>query len=198
MFLKEIARRLSHQLRDGDTVVRFGGDEFIIIIPDIAGDVHIVTTVSTVCENILASTLEPFSIDGHEIKLTTSIGVSLYPQDADNFDDLLKNADSAMYHAKAQGRDNYQFYAQDLNAAAMQHFNMQNDLHRALDNDELQLFYQPQIDLQKGVLVGAECLVRWQHPELGLVPPSRFIPIAEDTGLITNCLLYTSPSPRDS
>ena len=185
LFLKEMASRLSGELRECDTVVRFGGDEFIIIVPDLAGDVHIVSTISTMCENILAATLEPFSIDDHEIKLTSSIGVSLFPQDADNFDDLLKNADSAMYHAKAQGRDNYQFYAHDLNAAAMQHFNMQNDLHRAIDNDELELFYQPQIDLQTGALAGAECLVRWQHPELGLVPPSRFIPIAEDTGLIT-------------
>jgi diguanylate cyclase (GGDEF)-like protein len=185
LFLKEMAARLGRQLREEDTVVRFGGDEFIIVVPDIAGDTHIITTISKMCENVLAATLEPFSIDDHEIKLTSSVGVSLYPQDADNFDDLLKNADSAMYHAKAQGRDNYQFYAQDLNAAAMQHFNMQNDLHQALENDELELFYQPQVDLKSGRLAGAECLIRWQHPELGLVPPTRFIPIAEDTGLIT-------------
>ena len=184
-FLKEMATRLTGQLREGDTVVRFGGDEFIVIIPDIESDLHIVTAISTICENILAATMEPFSLEGHEIKITSSIGVSLYPQDADNFDDLLKNADTAMYHAKSQGRDNYQFYAQDLNAAAMQRFSMQNDLHGALENDELELFFQPQVDLRSGNLVGAECLIRWQHPERGFVSPSRFIPIAEDTGLIT-------------
>jgi diguanylate cyclase (GGDEF)-like protein len=184
LFLKEMGARLSRELREGDSVVRFGGDEFIIVVPDIPGDIHIITTISKICENILAATIEPFSLDGHEITITSSVGVSLYPQDADNFDDLLKNADTAMYHAKGQGRDNYQFYAQDLNAAAMQRFNMQNDLHRALENDELELYYQPQVDLQSGKLVGAECLIRWQHPELGIVSPSRFIPIAEDTGLI--------------
>ena len=183
-FLKEMATRLTGQLREGDTVVRFGGDEFIVIIPDIASDLHIVTTISSICENILSATMDPFSLEGHEIKITSSIGVSLYPQDADNFDDLLKNADTAMYHAKSQGRDNYQFYAQDLNAAAMQRFSMQNDLHGALENDELELFFQPQVDLRTGTLVGAECLIRWQHPEHGFVSPGRFIPIAEDTGLI--------------
>ena len=186
LFLKEMGVRLSRQLREGDSVVRFGGDEFIIVVPDITGDINIITTISKICENILAATIEPFSLEGHEITITSSVGVSIYPQDADNFDDLLKNADTAMYHAKGQGRDNYQFYAQDLNAAAMQRFNMQNDLHRALENDELELFYQPQVDLQSGHLVGAECLLRWQHPELGIVSPSRFIPIAEDTGLITS------------
>ncbi len=185
LFLKEVATRLTRQIGDGDFVVRFGGDEFIIVVPDIAGDMHVITTISKLCENILAATIEPFSLEGREIKISSSAGVSLYPQDADNFDDLLKNADTAMYHAKAQGRDNYQFYAQDLNAAAMQRFNMQNDLHRALENDELVLFYQPQVDLQSGNVVGAECLIRWQHPELGLVSPSQFIPIAEDSGLIT-------------
>ncbi|MCK5364363.1 MAG: EAL domain-containing protein [Gammaproteobacteria bacterium] len=186
LFLKEMGARLSRKLREGDSVVRFGGDEFIIVVPDIPGDIHIITTISKICENILAATIEPFSLEGHEITITSSVGVSIYPQDADKFDDLLKNADTAMYHAKGQGRDNYQFYAQDLNAAAMQRFNMQNDLHRALENDELELFYQPQVDLQSGHLVGAECLLRWQHPELGIVSPSRFIPIAEDTGLITS------------
>lgn len=185
-FLKEMASRLTQNLRDGDSVVRFGGDEFIIVVPDIPSDIHIISTISKICENVLAAIIEPFSLEGHEVKISGSVGVSLFPQDADNFDDLLKNADTAMYHAKAQGRDNYQFYAHDLNAAAMQHFNMQNNLHRALENDELELYYQPKIDLQNGSLVGAECLIRWQHPELGLVPPSHFIPIAEDTGLITS------------
>ena len=183
-FLEEMAVRLTRELREGDTVVRFGGDEFVIIIPDIASDLHIVTTISIICENILAATIAPFLLESHEIKISSSIGVAIYPQDADNFDDLLKNSDTAMYHAKSQGRDNYQFYAQDLNAAAMQRFSMQNDLHSALENDELELFYQPKVDLQRGALVGAECLIRWQHPEHGFVSPSRFIPIAEDTGLI--------------
>jgi diguanylate cyclase (GGDEF)-like protein len=183
-FLREMAVRLTRQLREGDSVIRFGGDEFIIVVPDIPSDMHIIATISKVCENVLAAIVEPFSLEGHEIKISGSVGVSLYPQDADNFDDLLKNADTAMYHAKAQGRDNYQFYAHDLNAAAMKHFNLQNNLHRALENDELDLFYQPKVDLQSGKLVGAECLIRWRHPELGLVSPSHFIPIAEDTGLI--------------
>lgn len=185
-FLKEMASRLTHQLREGDSVIRFGGDEFIIVVPDIPRDMHIIATISKICENVLAAIVDPFSLEGHEVKISGSVGVSLYPQDADNFDDLLKNADTAMYHAKAQGRDNYQFYAHDLNAAAMKHFNMQNNLHRALENDELELFYQPKVDLQSGKLIGAECLIRWQHPELGLVSPSHFIPIAEDTGLITS------------
>ena len=185
-FLKEMGSRISHQLRDGDTVVRFGGDEFIIVVPDISIDAQIITTISKICENILAATIEPFSLDGHEVKITSSIGVSLYPQDADNFDDLLKNADTAMYHAKSQGRDNYQFFAQDLNATAMQRFSMQNDLHGALENDEFELFYQPKVDLQSGKLAGAECLIRWRHPALGMVSPGQFIPIAEDTGLINS------------
>ena len=182
--LQDTANRLLSQVREIDTVVRFGGDEFIIILPDLSDDGALITNISRVCEGILAATTTPYVVAGHQVSVTTSIGISLFPRDADNFDDLLKNADSSMYHAKAQGRDNYQFYARELNAATTQHLQLENDLRHAIDNNELVLFYQPQVESKTGKIVGAETLIRWRHPEHGLVSPAKFIPIAEETGVI--------------
>ena len=184
--LRDTADRLVAQVREIDTVVRFGGDEFIVILPDLSDDGALITSISRVCEGILSATTTPYEVAGHQVSVTTSIGISLFPRDADNFDDLLKNADSAMYHAKAQGRDNYQFYAQDLNAAATQHLQLEKDLRHAIDNDELVLFFQPQVESKTGKIVAAETLLRWRHPEHGLVSPAKFIPIAEETGLINS------------
>ena len=182
--LQDTANRLLSQVREIDTVVRFGGDEFIIILPDLSDDGALITNISRVCEGILAVTTTPYEVAGHQVSVTTSIGISLFPRDADNFDDLLKNADSSMYHAKAQGRDNYQFYAQELNATTTQHLQLENDLRHAIDNNELVLFYQSQVELETGKIIGAETLIRWRHPEHGLVSPAKFIPIAKETGLI--------------
>ena len=182
--LREVADRLIGQVPDIDTVVRFGGDEFIIVLPDLVDDHTLITNISRLCEGILAVTVAPYDLSGHEVTVTTSVGISLYPRDSDSIDDLLKNADSAMYHAKGQGRDNYQFYATDLNAAATERLDLEHDLRHAVEKDELELFYQPQVGTETGQVVGAETLLRGRHPVHGLVHPAKFIPIAEETGLI--------------
>jgi diguanylate cyclase (GGDEF)-like protein/PAS domain S-box-containing protein len=178
--LKEVATRLTNCLRTGDTVGRMGGDEFTMILADLARP----DDVLRVCQNIIASLSGPFVIGGRELVVTASIGVSVFPVDGKDSETLLKNADVAMYRAKEQGRNNCQLYSQEMNAKSLTHQDMQPKLRQALEWKQLLLYYQPLVDLKTGLIIGMEALVRWQHPEKGLLLPEEFIPVAEATGLI--------------
>ncbi len=184
LFLKEIVQRLTHSVRNVDTVARLGGDEFTIIIPDIDPRADVTPSITLIADKILAAVSQPFVLHGHEISTSASIGIALYPRDGASFDDLLKNADSAMYHAKAKARGSYQFYSPELNAAAIERLDMANSLRHALEHEQLELYYQPQLAVSSRTIVGAEALLRWWHPEKGLIYPDQFIPLAEQTGLI--------------
>lgn len=180
LLLKAIAVRLNEGVRDMDTVARLGGDEFVVVLEG----VHDIDDVVFVANKLLVSLARPLEISGHEITTTVSIGVSIFPDDGADADELLKNADIAMYKAKEAGKNNCQFYAKGMNATAVNYLLLENDLRRAVEQEQLTLHYQPQVDLQTGELTGVEALVRWQHPERGLVSPAHFIPLAEETGLI--------------
>ncbi len=180
ILLKAIATRLIEGVRDMDTVARLGGDEFVVVLEGI----HDVDDVIFVANKLLATLARPLEISGHDISATVSIGVSMFPEDGADTDELLKNADIAMYKAKEAGKNNCQFYTKGMNATAVNYLLLENDLRRAIDQNQLTLYYQPQIDLKTGEMKGVEALVRWQHPERGLVSPAHFIPLAEETGLI--------------
>ncbi|MEO5573449.1 MAG: diguanylate cyclase, partial [Gammaproteobacteria bacterium] len=180
ILLRSVAKRLSHCVREIDTVARLGGDEFTIILEEISNE----EDVATIAQQILDSFSNPFIIDGYEIFITTSIGISTYTLNVHNVDTMLKDADVAMYHAKKQGRNNYQFHIPRMNKRSLERLNMASELQRALDQDEFRLYYQPQVELETGNIMGVEALVRWQHPDLGLINPSKFIDVAEDTGMI--------------
>ncbi len=178
--LYQIGQRLLECVRTSDTVARLGGDEFTVIVEDCLEP----QSVTLTCERILTSLSESMLLEGTEVNLGASIGVSMYPTDGTTVQALLQNADSAMYKAKERGRNNYQFFTQDMHAKAMQRLSSENALRRALKHNEMVLHYQPQFDVKEGGIVGVEALVRWQDPELGLVPPGEFIHLAEETGLI--------------
>lgn len=180
ILLKAIAMRLNEGVRDMDTVARLGGDEFVVVLEGI----HDVNDVAFVANKLLANLARPLEISGHDISTTASIGVSIFPDDGLDTDELLRNADIAMYKAKEAGKNNCQFYTKGMNATAVNYLLLENDLRRAIDQNQLTLYYQPQIDLKSGDMTGVEALVRWQHPERGLVSPAHFIPLAEETGLI--------------
>jgi diguanylate cyclase (GGDEF)-like protein len=182
LLLKETAKRLRAALRASDTVARLGGDEFTIVIQDLGTDV--LAELTQVARKIQEAIEVPFHLRDHEINVTASLGAALYPRDGLSRDDLLRNADSAMYHAKAHGRNNFRFYSRELNEAARERFRLEGHLRHAISRDQLSLLYQPQIALGSGRTVGCEVLLRWRDAELGPVAPARFIPVAEETGLI--------------
>ena len=178
--LMEVAERLGRSVRQSDLVARLGGDEFVVILPDIGGP----GDVAHVAEKILQEISEPYSLGGRELRTSPSIGICLYPDDATESEDLIKQADVAMYHAKSCGRGNYQFFKAEIQAAAVKRLAIEADLRTALAARQFVLHYQPQLDLRSGCLVGVEALIRWQHPERGMVSPLDFIPVAEESGLI--------------
>lgn len=178
--LKEIADRLDECVRDTDTVCRLGGDEFLIILANVI-DPEIISGIAIKVQEKLGTT---FKIDGHELTTSVSIGITVYPNDGKDFDSLLKKADTALYKAKESGRNTHQFYTEQMNSEAIEYLKVRNGLRLALVNEEFLLHYQPQINLADGKVVGVEALIRWRHPELGILQPSRFISIAEDSGLI--------------
>jgi diguanylate cyclase (GGDEF)-like protein len=178
--LKRVAERLRSVVRDGDTVARLGGDEFVLILNDQVHD----DTIYRALQRIARRVAEPMTLDGKEISITCSAGISLYPQDGPDVETLLKNADAAMYRAKEHGRNNFQFYTAEMNRLVSERLALESALRQALVRRELLLYYQPRFNLRTGAVLGMEALLRWMHPERGLMLPDRFIPLAEETGLI--------------
>jgi diguanylate cyclase (GGDEF)-like protein len=178
--LQSVAQRLVACVRQSDTVSRQGGDEFVLLLPHIE---H-AEDAALSAQKILTALALPHHIDGHDLHVSVSIGVTIYPTDAQDADALLKCADTAMYHAKENGRNNFKFFEPEMNARAVERQLVEASLRRALTRQEFVLHYQPKIDLQSGTIVGVEALIRWQHPQRGLLAPAEFVPIAEDCGLI--------------
>lgn len=180
LLLKAVAGRISGLVRQVDTVARLGGDEITIILPDVQAEGDIIA----VTEKIMRELQKPFIVGGRQLVVTASLGIAIYPRDGRNVEELLRNADVAMYRAKELGRNMLQVYSSDMTMRASRNLTMENDLRNALEREEFMLHYQPVVDIVSGTIIGLEALIRWNHPQAGLVPPSDFIPIAEDTGLI--------------
>jgi diguanylate cyclase (GGDEF)-like protein/PAS domain S-box-containing protein len=192
LLLKQVADRLSDSIRHSDSVgrsvekdekhelARLGGDEFTVLLTNIRA----AQDAGTVARRILEALAKSFLIDGHEISVTVSVGIAIFPTDGDSVDLLLKSSDVAMYHAKEQGRNNAQFYSAAMNALATERLKMENDLRKALERHELIVYYQPQVDIRTNRIVGAEALVRWRHPQRGMLLPAVFLPVAIETGMI--------------
>lgn len=178
--LQEMARRLTHTVRASDTVARLGGDEFVVLMPEIDRD----DDIARVARKILATLIQPVFIQGQECRITASIGISRFPEDASSDHALMKNADIAMYRAKEEGKNNFQFYSESIKAHSLERLALETSLRRALERNEFILHYQAKLDLKTRAITGVEALLRWNHPELGLVAPAQFIPLAEETGLI--------------
>ena len=178
--LRNVAQRLSYCIRVGDTVARFSGDEFVLSVNDLkeAEDAR------HIAQKVLQAFTDPFRLNGHEVFVSTSIGIAMFPSDGEDEQSLLKSADTAMYRAKESGRDNFQFYTREMNARAMYRLELENSLRHALERDEFRLHYQPKACLVTGRVTGVEALLRWERPGHGLVAPGEFVPLLEDTGLI--------------
>ncbi|WP_338849374.1 EAL domain-containing protein [Massilia sp. W12] len=178
--LRQVAQALSAKVRDGDTLARLGGDEFVLLLEDSGGKYG----AGVVAEKLMAIFEQPFYVASHELFASCSIGVAIYPDDGEDLNILIRNADVALYQAKADGRNAYRYFSPEMTGEGVERLRLENLLRRSIEKSEIFLNYQPQIDLTSGQLIGLEALVRWQHPELGLVSPARFIPVAEDTGFI--------------
>ncbi|VVP86435.1 hypothetical protein PS914_02709 [Pseudomonas fluorescens] len=184
--LKEMATRLLGCVDDDDTVARMGGDEFTLLLQPRVNRETALNRAIHVAEQILASLVKPFVLEGREFFVTASIGIALSPQDGNELSQLMKNADTAMYHAKERGKNNFQFYQADMNASALERLELESDLRHALEQNEFMLYYQPQFSGDGKRLTGAEALLRWRHPRRGLVPPVDFIPVLEELGLVVD------------
>jgi len=173
-------------VRESDIIARLGGDEFVVVLTSMpaSGD------TAPVANKILGNLAEPYTVENNVLYSTPSIGVSIYPSDGIDSAALMRNADTAMYHAKAQGRNNTQFFTAAMNAAASERLSLERDLRAAMHDRQLEVHYQPKIDAASGRVCGTEALVRWRHPQHGMIPPLKFIPIAEDSGLIDALGLY--------
>jgi len=178
--LQSVAQRLSACVRSSDTVSRQGGDEFVVLLSELTR----AQDATVIADKILLAIATPYLIDQHELHISASIGIVTYPDDGTEAETLMKNADIAMYHAKEAGRNNYQFFKPEMNVHAVERQSLEEGLRHALERQELVLHYQPKINLQTGSIIGAEALVRWRHPKRGVVPPAKFIPIAEECGFI--------------
>jgi diguanylate cyclase (GGDEF)-like protein len=178
--LKSVAERLFECVRTSDTVGRLGGDEFLLLL----SEVGLAESAAITARKILAAVAAPHAVDGHDLHVTTSIGISIYPDDGSDAATLIKNADTAMYQAKENGRQSYRFFRSEMNVRAVERQSIEEDLRRALERDEFCLHYQPKVDLKTGRITGAEALLRWTHPVRGAVPPVEFISVAEACGLI--------------
>ncbi len=178
--LRATASRLLSLARDGDTLARLGGDDFALVLADTADAAVAADMAGAVRDQLL----QPFVLSGLDVHVGASIGIARFPEDGADAETLLKHAEFAMYHAKQEGRGNFQFYTADIHAAAHERFTLEHDLHRAVRDGELVLYYQPQVDLETQAVVGVEALLRWKHPQRGMIGPDKFIPVAEETGLI--------------
>jgi diguanylate cyclase (GGDEF)-like protein/PAS domain S-box-containing protein len=178
--LIEVAARLRDSVRDSDVVARLGGDEFVIMLSGMENS----ASAAVIAEKLVRNIGDPYRIEGYDLYTTPSIGIAIFPNDGEDGDILMKNADAAMYHAKSAGRNNFQFFDARMNDAALERLKIEHSLRQALARDEFRVYYQPIIDMLSGRVSGVEALVRWQHPEMGMVPPGSFIGIAEETGLI--------------
>jgi diguanylate cyclase (GGDEF)-like protein/PAS domain S-box-containing protein len=178
--LKTVSERLQSAVRETDTVARLGGDEFVLVLPERTEE----SMAMRVIQRIKDSVVMPFTIEDYEFFITSSIGIAVYPADGKDPETLMKHADIAMYRAKEIGRNNSQFYTPTMNERALERLHMEGDLRAALEQDQFELHYQPQVDLRTGKIIGVEALIRWNHPEFGMIAPSRFITLAEETGLI--------------
>ncbi len=178
--LKKVATRLKHCLRESDTLARLGGDEFIVLLPHIDQ----ITTAHKVAEKIVDAVKEPILVGNHEIYVTTSIGIAMYPADGRNVEDLIKNADTAMYHTKASGKDGFRIYTQELSENQQQQLSIEQEIRRGLRERQFVVYYQPQLHAMTNIVTGVEALLRWQHPERGLLTPAYFLPVAEESSLM--------------
>ncbi len=181
--LRRVSERLKKIISSADTLVRFGGDEFVVIMSDIKFYSNYLSSITFMAERILDTLMKPYTINEHEINITASIGISLYPSDSRNANDLLKFAESSMYHSKSHKKGFYQFYSSEINATSIAQLVLENDLRNAIKRNELELYFQPQLDLRKGEIVSAEALLRWNDPKSGVLSPNTFLPLAENIGL---------------